>query len=97
MNAEEIYRIVAKKVATKLGVDLHTLLTSRLETCVNGRYMIVGVLGDYLTDGRIAGLMGLKRQAVNYIRNHIRYRMLRWEFRQIFRELFEECCLQNKP
>lgn len=91
MNAEELYKEVVRMTSIKTGIDIHTLLTSKLERCVNGRYMIVGVLGDYLTDARIAGLMGLKRQAVNYIRNHLRYRMLRWEFRQMFRELADEC------
>lgn len=70
---------------TELNVeDIHH---SNREECVDARYILVGILTDYLTDDEIAKLSGLTRACCNKIRNGMTAKLKRLSFRCLFRSV----------
>lgn len=60
------------------------VLTSNKEECVDARYILAGVLSEYLTDEEIARLTGLTRACANKIRNGMRAKLNRFSFRCLY-------------
>lgn len=60
------------------------ILSSNREECVDARYIMVGVLTDYLTDDEIARFSGLTRACCNKIRNGMRAKLNRFSFRCLY-------------
>lgn len=60
------------------------ILSSNREECVDARYIMVGVLTDYLTDDEIARFSGLTRACCNKIRNGMRAKFNRFSFRCLY-------------
>lgn len=87
MGKSDLFRDVSRAVCEVMDVTEDELLRGRREECVDARFVLVGVLGCYLTDGQIAGLMGCRRQAVNYLRNRFEERKRRWSVRVGYEEV----------
>lgn len=86
MKAEitRLYDQVMYLVCDYSELGKEDVLLSNREECVNARYILVGVLGDYLTDDEIAKLTGLTRACANKIRNGMRARQNRFSFRCLY-------------
>lgn len=67
---------------TELNVD--DIYNSNREECVDARYILVGILTDYLTDEEIAKLSGLTRACCNKIRNGMATKLKRLSFRCLY-------------
>lgn len=67
---------------TELSED--DVLTSNREECVDARYIIVSVLGEWLTDDEIAKLTGLTRSGCNKMRNGMQVKLTRFSFRALY-------------
>lgn len=69
MILQEFYRSVCSIVCRELEISADELLHSRKESCSDGRYIFVSVLGEYMTDDEISFYSGLTRSCANKIRN----------------------------
>lgn len=65
------------------------ILQSNREECVDARYILIGVLGEYLTDEELAQLTKLTRSCCNKIRNGMKAKMYRYSFRCLFNSVNE--------
>lgn len=60
------------------------ILKSNKEECVDARYILAGILSDYLTDDEIARFTGLTRACCNKIRNGMIAKLSRFSFRCLY-------------
>lgn len=81
---KELYDKVKYLVSDYAELSEDDILTSNKEECVNARYIMIGILGDYLTDEEIARCTGLTRACANKIRNGMRAKMNRFSFRCLY-------------
>lgn len=68
-------------------IEEHDILTSNREECVDARYIMIGVLSEYLTDDEIAKQSGLTRACCNKIRNGVRAKLGRFSFRCLYQSV----------
>ena len=95
---KEMWEHTKGLVCVYSGVKEEDLLTSNKEDCVDARYILIGVLAEYLTDDEISKLSGLTRSCCNKIRNGMRMRLSRFSFRCFFYSvngLVKEWCETN--
>lgn len=83
-NVKELYEKIKRIVCDYAELLEADILNSNREECVNARYIMVGLLGEYLTDDEIAKLSGLTRACANKIRNGMRARLNRFSFRCLY-------------
>lgn len=71
-------------------VSKEKIISSKKEECVNARYILVGILGEWYTDNEIAELTGLSRPCTNKIRNKFKSRLKRYNVNCQYREAKEK-------
>ena len=79
-----LYDRVKSVVSDYSEIAESDILGSNREECVDARYILIGVLGDWLTDEEISKLTGLTRACANKIRNGMRARLSRFSFRCLY-------------
>lgn len=79
-----IYEQVRWLVCDYTEISEEEMLTSNREECVDARYILVGVLSQYLTDEEIAKQSGLTRSCCNKIRNGMKAKLTRFSFRCLY-------------
>lgn len=84
---KELYEKARWLVCDYTEIDERDVITSNREVCVDARYILVGVLSEYLTDEEIAKQSGLTRACCNKIRNGMRAKMTRYSFRCMFQSI----------
>lgn len=80
----KLYDQVLYLVCDYSELEKTEVLTSNREECVDARYILVGVLSEYLTDDEISRLSGLTRACANKIRNGMRAKLNRFSFRCLY-------------
>lgn len=65
-------------------IEEKDIMSSNREECVDARYILVGVVSEWLTDEEIAKQSGLTRACCNKIRNGMKAKMRRLSFRCLY-------------
>lgn len=97
-EVQELWEKAKYLVCDYTELSEEDVLTSNREECVDARYILIGVLAEYLTDEEIAKLSGLTRSCCNKIRNGMRMRLSRFSFHCFFHSvngLVKEWCETN--
>lgn len=88
MYTDDFFTDVAEKVMERLEVNYYDLTASRERRFVDARAVMVGLLvGGGMSQGEVAGRLGLTRQGVNRLANGLEDR-LRWN--TLLREVYED-------
>lgn len=69
MKIINLYQETLGIVSDCCKVSKEKIISSKKEECVNARYILVSILGEWYTDNEIAELTGLSRPCTNKIRN----------------------------
>lgn len=78
MKIINLYQETLGIVSDCCKVSKEKIISSKKEECVNARYILVSILGEWYTDNEIAELTGLSRPCTNKIRNKFKSRLKRY-------------------
>lgn len=78
MRIINLYQETLGIVSDCCKVSKEKIISSKKEECVNARYILVSILGEWYTDNEIAELTGLSRPCTNKIRNKFKSRLKRY-------------------
>lgn len=88
MKTTILYQTTLNAVSQITQLKPNYILQSKTEEATNARYLLIQILALYLTDDKIATLIGITRQAANKARNHFQTRCrTSWELRQLYTEI----------
>lgn len=86
----EWFEEVKRVVCAVMRLNEEELMKSHREECVDGRFVLVKVLSERMTDEQIGREIGMTRQAVNRLRNGWKDRK-RWVVRAGYEEVCKRC------
>ena len=86
-EVQELWEKAKYLVCDYTELSEEDVLTSNREECVDARYILVGIMGEYLTDEEIAKLSGLTRECCNKIRNGMKVKFMRFSFRCLYQSV----------
>jgi hypothetical protein len=87
MKAKEFYDEALELVLSVTRQKEEDIFCQNKESCVDARYILVGVLSNYFTDDEIVSFTGLSRSTANKIRNCYQPKMKKFSFRCKYHEV----------
>lgn len=90
MRIINLYQETLGIVSDCCKVSKEKIISSKKEECVNARYILVSILGEWYTDNEIAELTGLSRPCTNKIRNKFKSRLKRYNVNCQYQEAKEK-------
>lgn len=90
MRIINLYQETLGIISDCCKVSKEKIISSKKEECVNARYILVSILGEWYTDNEIAELTGLSRPCTNKIRNKFKSRLKRYNVNCQYQEAKEK-------
>ena len=88
MDKREYFDFILGKVCEMTELSHEKVFKSKLEECVDARYVVIAVLSEKLSDKQIAEVSGWSVQLVNKAKNSFHNRCkCRWGLKELYKEL----------